>query len=242
VLGENRTDILVTALREYLQEAPHDDTLVQEIAAAYYDDEITSKQVETLLGAAEAANLQVLKQQLDDDFIDEIVETYMSILVPDTSGLVSLGIVAGEPPDPLSMCLTRYDVVVPAVVIDELRDIAAHGRAAGLVCDRSDSVTTRSVALDGEFPLDDGENAAVTLANEIDAAILLCDEFTQIDILHASLADTRLITTPTPLSVLVRTDTLPPEEARTLLAEISEKRSWNANSYVQRARSLLAER
>lgn len=169
----------------------------------------------------------------------------MSILVPDASGLVSLGIVAGEPPDPLSVCLTRYDVVVPTVVINELRDIAAyddaHGRAAEIVCDRTDSVTTRSVALDAEFPLDDGENAAVTLANEIDAAILLCDEFTQIGILHASLADTRLITTPTLLSVLVRTDTLPPEEARMLLAEISEKRSWNANSYVQRARSLLTE-
>ena len=75
VLGENRTDILVTALREYLQEATHDDTLVQEIAAAYYDDEITSKQVQTLLGAAEAANLRVLKQQLDDDFIDEVAES-----------------------------------------------------------------------------------------------------------------------------------------------------------------------
>ena len=75
VLGENRTDILVTALREYLQEATHDDTLVQEIAAAYYDDEITGKQVETLLGAAEAANLRVLKQQLDDDFIDEVAES-----------------------------------------------------------------------------------------------------------------------------------------------------------------------
>ena len=75
VLGENRTDILVTALREYLQEATHDDTLVQEIAAAYYDDEITSKQVQTLLGAAEAANLQVLKQQLDDDFIDEVAKS-----------------------------------------------------------------------------------------------------------------------------------------------------------------------
>ena len=75
VLGENRTDILVTALREYLQEATHDDTLVQEIAAAYYDDEITGQQVQTLLGAAEAANLRVLKQQLNEEFIDEVAET-----------------------------------------------------------------------------------------------------------------------------------------------------------------------
>ncbi|MFC7043345.1 hypothetical protein [Halonotius sp. GCM10025705] len=169
----------------------------------------------------------------------------MSILVPDTSGLVSLGIVAGKPPDPLSMCLTRYEVVVPTAVIDELQDIAAyedtHGNAATLVLDQTDSMTTRSVVLDEEFPLDAGENAAVTLANEIDATVLLCDEFTQIGLLHASLADTRLITTPTLLSVLVRTDILPPEEARTLLAEISEERSWSTNSYVQRARSLLAE-
>ncbi|WP_255150146.1 hypothetical protein [Halorarius halobius] len=35
VLGEDRTDVLVTALREYLQDAAHDDALTQEIAAAY---------------------------------------------------------------------------------------------------------------------------------------------------------------------------------------------------------------
>jgi len=74
VLGEDRTDILVTALREYLQDATHDDTLIQEIAAAYYDDEITYEQLKSLVGAEEAANLRVLKQQLDDGFVDDIVE------------------------------------------------------------------------------------------------------------------------------------------------------------------------
>lgn len=74
VLGEDRTDILVRALREYLQDATHDDTLIQEIAAAYYDDEITVEQLKTLVGAEEAANLRVLKQQLDEDFIDEVAE------------------------------------------------------------------------------------------------------------------------------------------------------------------------
>jgi len=72
VLGEDRTDILVTALREYLQEASHDDTLTQEIAAAYYDGEISNDQLKALVGAEEAANLRVLKQQLDEDFIDDI--------------------------------------------------------------------------------------------------------------------------------------------------------------------------
>jgi len=74
VLGEDRTDILVRALREYLQDATHDDTLVQEIAAAYYDDEITVEQLKTLVGAEEAANLRVLKQQLDEEFIDEVAD------------------------------------------------------------------------------------------------------------------------------------------------------------------------
>lgn len=74
VLGEDRTDILVTALREYLQDAAHDDTLTQEIAAAYYDDEISGDQLTALLGAEEAANIRVLKQQLDDDFHNEVAD------------------------------------------------------------------------------------------------------------------------------------------------------------------------
>ena len=74
VLGEDRTDILVTALREYLQDATHDDAMVQEIAAAYYDQEITFEQLKTLVGAEKAANSRVLKQQLDEDFIDEIAD------------------------------------------------------------------------------------------------------------------------------------------------------------------------
>ncbi len=74
VLGEDRTDVLVTALREYLQDAAHDDVLIQEIAAAYYDGEITFEQLKTLVGAEEAANLRVLKQQLDESFVDEVAD------------------------------------------------------------------------------------------------------------------------------------------------------------------------
>lgn len=73
-MGEDRTDILVTALREYLQDAAHDDVLTQEIAAAYYDGEITYEHLKALVGAEEAANHRVLKQQLDEGFADEIAE------------------------------------------------------------------------------------------------------------------------------------------------------------------------
>jgi len=74
VLGEDRTDILVTALREYLKEATHDDVFTQEIAAAYYDGKISFEQLEALVGAEEAANLRVLKQQLDEAFVDEVAD------------------------------------------------------------------------------------------------------------------------------------------------------------------------
>ena len=74
VLGEDRTDVLVTALREYLQEAAHDDALTQEIAAAYYDDEISFEELKALVGAEEAANFRVLKRQLDEGFVDDVAE------------------------------------------------------------------------------------------------------------------------------------------------------------------------
>ena len=167
----------------------------------------------------------------------------MTTLVADTSGLVSLGIAGGSNPDPLSVCLDAYDVCVPTEVIEELEEIAsyndAHGRAATTICDRTAALTIQSVDLDAEFPLDDGENAAVTLANEIGATLFLCDEFNSLGLIHASLANTRLVTTPTLLSVFVRTDRLTTEDARALLDDMSSARSWDANSYVQRARSLL---
>jgi predicted nucleic acid-binding protein len=169
----------------------------------------------------------------------------MQTLVADASALVSLGVAADSNPDPLALCTAQYEVAVPTMVIEELREIAsyddAHGRAASTVLNRTGALETQSVALDAEFPLDDGENAAVTLANDLDAALFLCDEFTQLGLIHASLADTRLVTTPTLLSVFVRTEELSAADARTLLDEISDVRSWEGNTYVQRARSLLED-
>ncbi|EMA47299.1 hypothetical protein [Halobiforma nitratireducens] len=169
----------------------------------------------------------------------------MPTAVADSSALVSLGVVAESPPDPLSVFLTDYDVTVPPEVVEELRDIASydddHGRAATVVLDRRDALTTETVDLDSTFPLDDGENAAVTLANECDASLFLCDEFNQLGLIHASLANTRLVTTPTLLSIFVRTDQLSSGDALTLLDNISTTRSWNKNSYVQRTRSLFEQ-
>jgi predicted transcriptional regulator len=74
VFETNRTDILISALRDYLHDAAHDDDIKQEIAGAYYDDEITFDQLKDLVGHEEAANFRVLKQQLSKEFIAEAAE------------------------------------------------------------------------------------------------------------------------------------------------------------------------
>lgn len=54
--------------------AAHDNDIKQEIAGAYYDDEITFDQLKDLVGHEEAANVRVLKEQLSEEFIAEAAE------------------------------------------------------------------------------------------------------------------------------------------------------------------------
>ena len=74
VLETDRTDILISALRDYLRDAAHSDEVKQEIADAFYDDEISFEELKALVGHEEAANFRLLKQQLSDEFVDEVAE------------------------------------------------------------------------------------------------------------------------------------------------------------------------
>lgn len=167
----------------------------------------------------------------------------MSLVVADTSALVSLGTVLDSEPDPLGTLLETHTVLVPERVVEELEDTAEFddrsGTAATAVLDRTSEVETESTELDESFPLDDGENAAVTLANDSDAEQLLCDEFNRLALVHASLDGPRLSTTPTLLVSFVRNDELDAEAAVATLDEIADARSWSSNTYVERARSNL---
>lgn len=167
----------------------------------------------------------------------------MALVVADTSALVSLGTLSGYEVDPLDALLDAHEVIVPERVRDELDETASYddrsGRAAGAVLDRRSKFDVQSTSLDEGFPLDDGENAAVTLANDLEATQLLCDEFNRLALVHASLADTRLVTTPTLLIAFVRNDVFPAEHAMELLDEVSDVRSWEGNDYVVRATATL---
>lgn len=167
----------------------------------------------------------------------------MTRIVADTSALVSLGTV--DDPALLDTVCETYDVVIPEQVSDELAETASYddtaGHAAERVRERAASFEIRAVTLDETFPLDDGENAAVTLANELSVSELLCDEFNRLALVHASLVDSRLLTTPTLLTALVRAGALPPSTATEWLSTMSDARSWASNSYVRRARSMLQQ-
>lgn len=164
-------------------------------------------------------------------------------VVADTSALVSLGTVAGSDHDPLGRLLADHVVAVPERVVAELEEAASYrdasGAAATAVLARRTELEVETVDLDETFPLDEGENAAMTLANDVGAAQLLCDEFNSLGLIHASLVDTRLVTTPTLLTALVRNGVLTADDAEALLAEMSDARSWSGNAYVDRARTTL---
>ena len=74
VFETDRTDILIAALRDYLRDAAHSDEVKQEIAEAFYDDDITLEELKDLVGHEEAANFKLLKEQLTDEFADEVAE------------------------------------------------------------------------------------------------------------------------------------------------------------------------
>jgi predicted nucleic acid-binding protein len=164
-------------------------------------------------------------------------------LVADTSALVSLASTEEARQRALPLLVDGYDVAVPDVVLEELETIAQyeddHGTAARAVLDTRDRLTTHSVDLDPEFPLDDGENAAIQLADRIDAAFFYCDEYNQLALVHASLSEARLVTTPRLLKAFVVHGDLSKSEAKFLLDGIASSRSWDGNAYVHQAAHLF---
>ncbi|SIR76219.1 hypothetical protein SAMN05421858_3690 [Haladaptatus litoreus] len=164
-------------------------------------------------------------------------------LVADTSALVSLAATSDARRLALPYFLEGYDVAVPYHVIDELEAVAQytdpHAKAAQAVLDKQDQFETHKIELDPEFPLDDGENAAIQLTKEIGAAFFYCDEYNQLALIHASLVEPQLVTTPRVLKALVVHSNITNTEAKELLKQISQARSWETNAYVQQAEHLF---
>lgn len=167
------------------------------------------------------------------------------ILVADSSGLVSIASTDNARETALPLLIEGYEVAVPTQVVDELSEIAAyddvHAVAAQAVLDTESELRVESVDVEPSFPLDEGENAAVRLANRLDAAFFYCDEYTQLALIHASLSEAQLVTTPRLLKAFVVAGHCSKADALTLLDGIAAARSWESNAYVQQATGLFEE-
>ena len=66
----DRTDLLVEAIREYIEDTADSETFRKLVARKYYDDQLEFGTVKRLVGAETAQRLRLLKADLDDEPLD----------------------------------------------------------------------------------------------------------------------------------------------------------------------------
>ena len=70
LFDKDRTDLLVDAIREYIEETADSETFQELVATKYYDDQLEFETVKQLVGAETAQRLRFLKADLEDEPLD----------------------------------------------------------------------------------------------------------------------------------------------------------------------------
>ena len=70
LFDKDRTDVLVEAIREYIEDTADSETFQELVAARYYDDQLDFETVKQLVGAETAQRLRLLKSDLKDEPLD----------------------------------------------------------------------------------------------------------------------------------------------------------------------------
>ena len=70
LFDKDRTDLLVDAIREYIEETTDSETFQELVATKYYDDQLEFETVKQLVGAETAQRLRLLKADLEDEPLD----------------------------------------------------------------------------------------------------------------------------------------------------------------------------
>ena len=81
LFDKDRTDVLVEAIREYIEHTADSETFQELVAARYYDDHLDVETVKQLVGAETAQRLRLLRSDLEDepldiDALDDDVDIY----------------------------------------------------------------------------------------------------------------------------------------------------------------------
>lgn len=76
VTHKNRTDIIVEALREYLEEVEDDERFKEAVVELYLDDEIGFEVLKGFVGRQDAESIKASKNLLErgDELADELAE------------------------------------------------------------------------------------------------------------------------------------------------------------------------
>jgi len=70
LFDKDRTDLLVEAIREYIEETADSETFQELVATKYYDDQLEFEAVKQLVGAESAQRLRLLKADLEGEPLD----------------------------------------------------------------------------------------------------------------------------------------------------------------------------
>ncbi|WP_224337852.1 hypothetical protein [Haloprofundus halobius] len=70
LFDKDRTDLLVEAIREYIEDTAHSETFQELVAAKYYDDQLEFETVKQLVGAETAQRLRLLKADIVGEPLD----------------------------------------------------------------------------------------------------------------------------------------------------------------------------
>jgi len=70
LFDKDRTDLLVEAIREYIEDTADSETFQELVATKYYDDQLEFEMVKQLVGAETAQRLRLLKADLEDEPLD----------------------------------------------------------------------------------------------------------------------------------------------------------------------------
>ena len=70
LFDKDRTDLLVEAIREYIEDTADNDTFQELVATKYYDGQLEFEMVKQLVGAETAQRLRLLKADLEGEPLD----------------------------------------------------------------------------------------------------------------------------------------------------------------------------